>query len=606
MIAFGPSPDPFPHLKDLPPQRPFALLITTLAFLSGLIWVWRQGHMAEVSVPLVSEDAPLRFVESAQARGLDFRHRKTEVDPKVKNLQAHITAVGAAVSVVDVNGDRLPDIYTTSSAAGSANALFVNRGDGTFVERAQEAGLARLNEPGTGCSMGSVWGDYDNDGDEDVFVYRWGQGRLMRNEGELRFTDVSAGSGLDDWTNSNAATWFDYDRDGILDLYITAYFDSAHDLWDLESTSIMHDSFEFSRNAGLNRLYRGHGDGTFEDVTEATGVGSTRWTYAAVAADFDRDGWPDLYLGNDYGPEELYLNKGGERFELAEGIGLEGESKSGMCVALGDVLGQGRPSVYVTNISQEGFLFQGNNLRVSMLDRGGQMLQLAEGPEAACGWAWGAQFGDLENDGDQDLVVVNGFLSRSKERDYWYQMSKIGLATSQVIMDAARWPDFEDRSLSGYERSRVLLHAGGRSVRFEEVGRQVGLDDEYDGRAVALSDLDGNGLLDVLVANQNGPLLLYANEGKNDHHWISLDLVGTQSNRSALGAEVLVEFEGRKLLQTVASFVGFASQNDHRLHFGLGTEPGEVKVTLRWPSGQTQTLQDLDLDQVHLIEEPRS
>jgi hypothetical protein len=593
-------------LKQLPPQRPLAYLIVSLAFFSGIAWVWREGHKPETLAPAVEAGAPLRFVESARARGVEFTHQKTAVDPKVKNLEAHITAVGAAVSVVDVNGDRLPDLYTTSSAAGSANALFVNRGDGTFDEVAERAGLARLNEPGTGCSMGSVWGDYDNDGDEDVFVYRWGRGMLLRNDGDLRFTDVSEGSGLDDWTNSNSATWFDYDRDGVLDLYVTAYFDSAHDLWDLESTSIMHDSFEFSRNAGLNRLFRGKGDGTFEDVTVETGAGSTRWTYAAVAADFDRDGWPDLYLGNDYGPEELYLNRGGERFELATGIGLEGESKSGMCVALGDVLGQGRPSVYVTNISQEGFLFQGNNLRVSMLDRGGQMLQLAEGPEAACGWAWGAQFGDLENDGDQDLVVVNGFLSRSKERDYWYQMSKIGLATSQVIMDAARWPDFEDRSLSGYERTRVLLHGGGRSVRFEEVGRQVGLDDEYDGRAVALSDLDGNGLLDVIVANQGGPLLVYGNEGRNDHHWVSFDLIGTRSNRSAIGAEVLVELEGRSILQTVTSFVGFASQNDHRLHFGLGSKPGEVKVTITWPSGQRQTLTGLSFDKVHFIEEPRS
>ncbi|MCB9914288.1 MAG: CRTAC1 family protein [Planctomycetes bacterium] len=589
------------------PERPHPVRrgITQAAFFAGLAWVGWIGHRPEGAVTAPAPDAPLRFREVAHERGLDFTHRKTEVDPRVANLEAHITAVGAAVSVADVNGDRLPDLYVASSADGSANALYVNRGDGSFDEVAEQAGLARLNHgAGEGCTMGSVWGDYDNDGDEDVFVYKWGRCQLFRNEGGLRFTDVSAGSGLTDWVNSNGATWCDYDQDGLLDLYVCAYFDASHDLWALDSTRIMHDSFEFSSNAGANRLYRGRGDGTFEDVSAASGTGSTRWTYAAVFADFDRDGRPDLYLGNDYGPEELYLNRGDGRFELEHDIGLESESKSGMCVALGDVLGQGRPSVYVTNINQPGYTFQGNNLRVAMLDSGGPMLQLAEGPEAACGWAWGAQFGDLDNDGDDDLVVVNGFLSRSKERSYWYNMTKIGGANGSVIADAAQWPDFEDMSLSGYERTRVLLASVNRtSVRFQEVGREVGFTDEYDGRAVALADFDGDGRLDVVIANQAGPLLLYANQGANTNHWVAFDLVGTRSNRDALGAEVLVEWGDRRMLRTVVSFSGFAAQNDHRLHFGLGAEPGPVKASIRWPSGREQVLEGVALDRVHLVTE---
>jgi len=584
--------------------RPIPKLLAQVGFFALLTWVAWEGRRPEGGVEGPAEGAPLAFREAAKELGVEFTHQRTRVDPAVANLEAHITAVGAAVSVCDANGDGLPDLYAATSAAGASNALYINRGDGSFDEVAERAGLADLNREGKGCTMGSVWADYDNDGDQDVFVYKWGICQLFRNEGQLEFTDVTVGSGLEAWVNSNNATWFDYDLDGVLDLYVGSYFDEEHDLWDLETTSIMHDSFEFSHNAGANRLFHGNGDGTFEDVTEATGTGSRRWTYAAAAADFDRDGWPDLYLGNDYGPEELFLNRGGERFELAEDIGLESESKSGMCVALGDVLGQGRPSVYVTNISQQGFLFQGNNLRVSMLDRGGPMLQLAEGPEAACGWAWGAQFGDLDNDGDHDLVVVNGFVSKSRERDYWYQMSKIGLATGAVIMDAAKWPDFEDRSLSGYERTRVLLSSGGRSVRYQEVGREVGIDDVYDGRAVSLADLDGDGRLEVVVANQQGPLLVYRNVGTVDNRWVSFDLAGTRSNRDGIGAEVLVEYGDRQLMQTVASFTGFASQNDHRLHFGLGPSPGAVKVTIRWPSGLEQVFEDVEPGRVHEIEEP--
>lgn len=451
--------------------------------------------------------------------------------------------------------------------------------------------------------MGSVWGDFDSDGREDVFVYKWGRCQLFRNEGDQRFRDVTAGSGITGWINSNAATWFDYDKDGVLDLYVAGYFSEEHDLWNLATTRILNDSFEFSRNGGHNRLYRGLGDGTFEDVTERTGTDSTRWTYAAVAADFDRDGWPDLYLANDYGPEELFLNRGGERFELARGIGLEAESKSGMCVALGDVLNEGRLSVFVTNISKAGYLFQGNNLRVSLLDRGGPMLQLAEGSVADCGWAWGAQFGDLDGDGLQDLVVVNGFISASEERDYWYQMSKLGLGTGNVIADAATWPAFEDRSLSGYERTRVLLKTSPRGARFREVGREVGVDDVYDGRAVVLADLFGSGRLDVIIANQGGPLLVYKNESVGDNRWIGFDLSGTKSNRSAIGAEVELEFAGHRQLQVVTSACGFASQNDHRLHFGLGRDPGPVHATIRWPSGGQLRLQGLELDRMHVIVE---
>src|SRR5688572_3893576 len=435
-----------------PPPSPTPLRrgLVALAFAAQLAFTFHQGSPS-------SDDArrelagSVAFREIAHEVGIDFTHAPTRVDEKVAGIAPHITAVGASVSVADADGDGRPELYATSSAHGAPNALYRDRGDGTFEDVAKRAGLADLNRDGEGCSMGSTWADYDGDGLEDVFVYMWGRSRLFHNEGGLSFRDVTKGSGLERWVNSNAATWLDYDKDGQLDLYVTGYFQEQHDLWNLATTRIMHESFEFAHNGGNNYLYRGRGDGTFEDVTERTNANSTRWTYAALAADFDRDGWPDIYLANDYGPEELLLNRGGERFEPATGIGLEAESKSGMSAALGDVRNEGRLSVFVGNISQPGFLFQGNNLRISFLDRKGPMMQFAEGPVANCGWAWGAQFGDLDDDGFQDLVVVNGFISASRERDYWYQMSKIGGATAAIIVDAAQWPPIEDRSLSGYE-----------------------------------------------------------------------------------------------------------------------------------------------------------
>lgn len=578
-------------------------LVVALAFLGVTGYVVWRGNMGDAAPARTASG--MRFEECAGSLGIAFTHRAPSVDEAVANIAAQITAVGAAVSVVDANGDGRPDLYAVTSDDGGLNALWMNRGDGRFEDAAGRAGLADVNQNGEGVSMGSVWADYDNDGDADCFLYRWGRGLLFRNDGDARFQDVTEGSGLDDWILSNGATWFDYDRDGKLDLFVGGYFSEEHDLWDLETTRIMQDSFEFSHNGGQNRIYRGNGDGTFVEVTEELGLEGTRWTYAAVAADLDRDGWCDLYLANDYGPEELWLNRGGESFELASDVGLEGESKSGMCAALGDLSGGERLSVFVTNISKRGLLFQGNNLRESFVHRGGPMMQVASGPIVDCGWAWGAQFGDLDNDGDQDLVVVNGFISASRDRDYWYQMTKIGQATGDVIADAARWPAFEDRSLSGYERTHLFENLGLRGAHFREVGEATGVDDVHDGRAVAVADLFGDGTLDLIVANQGGPLLVYRNRTDARNHWLELDLVGTVSNRDALGAEVVLERGDERQLRVVTAASGFAAQNERRVHFGLGGDAAPVTLRIRWPSGREQVLEGVATDRVHVVEEPR-
>ena len=592
-----------------PPASPplWRRAIATLLFVGLLAYTWQQGRVdVENRAPTPAGlDARLRLVEVSKEVGIDFAHEGTRVDSRVDAIAAQITATGAAVSVCDFNGDDQLDLYTVSSAQGSHNALFQNLGDGNFRNVATAAGLADLNRTGTGCSMGSVWGDFDNDGHDDVFVYKWGQGELHRNRGDGTFENITAGSGLERWINSNTANWFDYDRDGVLDLFIGGYFSEEHDLWNLESTRIMQDSFEFARNGGRNYLFRGVGDGTFVDVSDQVGIEGSRWTYASVAADFDRDGWQDLYVANDYGTEELFLNQAGERFELAQDIGLEGESKSGMSAALGDVWDGERIAVYVTNISKRGFLFQGNNLRVNFLDTSGRMVQIGEGVSADCGWAWGSQFGDLDNDSWQDLVVVNGFISASRERDYWYQMSKIGLATGDVVADAAQWPAIEDRSLSGYERTRVLHNIGRKGGHFREVGEAVGITDRFDGRAVVLADLFGTGRLDVVVANQKGPLLLYRNEADSDSHWIEFRLSGHASGTNAYGAEIRLEHAGRKQLRVHTAASGFAGQNGPILHFGLGQSDESARISLRWPSGRELVLEDLAIDTLHSIEELR-
>ena len=540
--------------------------------------------------------------DETAAAGIHFVHRRPTFDRKIANVEPHVAAVGASVAVADADGDGWPDLFFTSSRFGQPNALYRNRGDGTFEDIAASAGLADLNRPGEGVCMGSVWGDFDNDGREDVLVYRYGYLALFKNLDGHRFQDVTGAAGLRRWVNSNSAIWFDYDRDGLLDLYVTAYFRDETDLWNLATTRIMHNSFEFATNGGKNLLFHNLGNGRFEDVTDRLGVGSTRWTLATASADFNDDGWPDLYLANDYGPEELYLNERGERFTLTT-AGLESESKSGMSVSLGDAYNRGRFDVFVTNISERGYLFQNNNLRLNLMPDAGRFQNVADATVADAGWAWGAQFGDLNNDGSSELFVANGFISGDPDRSYWYAMSKIAGAHRRLFEDAATWPAFGNASLSGYERSRVFLNRG--LSGWVDVAEVVGVRDRYDGRAVVLADLSNRGVLDVIVANQNQPALLYRTYPDSGNHWIAFRLVATRSNHSAIGAELVLESGSDIQRRVVDGGMGFASQNDRRPHFGLGRAEWVDRVVVRWPSGAEQVLHHLAVNQFHTVTEPR-
>ncbi len=538
--------------------------------------------------------------DETAAAGIHFVHHRPSFDPKIAGVEPHVAALGASVSVADYDGDGKPDLYFTNSRFGEPNALYHNRGDGTFEDVAASVGLADLNRAGEGVSMGAVWGDIDNDGREDVLVYRYGYLALFRNQGNGHFEDITASAGLHRWVNSNGAIWLDYDRDGLVDLYVTAYFRDI-DLWHLTTTQIMHNSFEFATNGGKNLLFHNKGGGRFEDVTDRMGVGSNRWTLAAASADFNGDGWPDIYVANDYGPEELFLNDHGQKFVPTK-AGLESESKSGMSVALGDAFNRGRLDAFVSNISERGYLFQNNNLRVNQMSEAGRFRNVAEGAVADAGWAWGAQFGDLNNDGVNELFVVNGFISADRQKNYWYAMSKIAGANGRFFEDAATWPPFGNSSLSGYEKSRVYLNRG--VAGWVDVAQQVGATDEYDGRAVALADLSSRGAVDVIIANQNQPATLYRTTSDSTNHWIGFKLVGTRSNRSAIGAEVLLESGDLRQRRIVDGGSGFASQNDRRLHFGLGAREWVDRIVIQWPSGARQVVTRPAIDQFVTITEP--
>jgi len=506
--------------------------------------------------------------------------------------------------VVDFDKDGWNDFYLTNSGENSSNALYRNNGDGTFKDVAKELGIADVNRRETGVSMGAVWGDFDNDGFEDLLIYKWGKTQLFKNNQGESFANVDAG--FPGWANINSGIWFDYDRDGKLDIFLGGYFPESLNLWNLETTRIMPESFEYAKNGGRKYLYHNLGDGKFEEVSRQLGVDTSRWALAIGAADLTGNGFPDLFIANDYGVSELFFNDGGKRFvDVSEKSGVGFAPKSGMNASFGDVLNDGKLSIYVSNISEQGILLQGNNLWMPRTSTGGADLKfdnLAKdfGVDFG-GWSWGAQFGDLNNDGNLDLFLTNGYVSADKKTNYWYDFAKVTVGNNTIIGDAANWSPMEGRSLSGYQQKKVWLNDG--AGKFNEVAQIIGVNETYDGRAVAFVDLWNRGVLDVIVASQKAPVLIYKNSVANENNWIDFELEGTESNKSAIGTQIRVFWNNGQQLQEIQGGSGFCAQNQRRLHFGIGRANSIEKVEIRWASGKTQNIKQLKLNKLYKIKE---
>ena len=340
--------------------------------------------------------------------------------------------------------------------------------------------------------MGAVWGDYDNDGFEDLLLYRWGRPELFHNDGGRRFTRVTEPAGLPAWANINTAVWLDYDRDGRLDLFIGGYY--AEDVEPLEARRHADHAGELrvreqrrpqvSVPQPRRRALRG-------GQRAASASRSRRWALAAVAADLRGTGYPDLFIANDYGVSELFVNEGGRFREVGRETGVGYAPKSGMNASVGDVLNQGRFAIYVSNISEEGILHPGQQPvgadgRRRERCRTYENLARSMGVDLG-GWSFGAQFGDLNNDGFLDLYLVNGYVSARATESYWYDYSKVAGGHEVVISDAKNWPAMGDA-----QPRRATSRRGSGSTtapgRFIDVAQMVGVTDRYDGRSVALAD----------------------------------------------------------------------------------------------------------------------
>lgn len=538
-----------------------------------------------------SGPSTIRFEEVAAKSGLHFTTRNSATPNKNQ-----IETMVAGVALLDYDGDGYLDVYLVNGAEIPSlektspaywNRLFHNNGDGTFTDVTEKAGVA-----GAGYGMGVAVGDYDNDGRPDLFLASVTGNQLFHNNGDGTFADVTVRAGVRGAMHNGrkmwsvGAGWFDYNRDGLLDLFVVNYcqWEVNKDPYCALKEGLRAYCHPNKYGPLFNTLYRNNGDGTFTDVSHETGIDAFWGKGMSVSfADYDGDGFLDAFVTNDTTPNFLFYNLGGKRFEevaIEAGVAYspDGNALSSMGSDFRDVNNDGRPDIWHTAVEHEEFPLYLNQGKGNFLDStypsGLGMLT-----NHMTGWSNGIF--DFDNDGWKDL-----FVARANVMDNIHE-----------AIPAEIYP----------EPNSIFRNLG--NGKFEEVGNLAGSDFQIPGahRGVAFGDIDNDGRIDAVVTALDGQVKLFHNVTENGHHWILLRLVGTKSNRMGLGAQVrLTTDDGRTQWNQATTAVGYACSSDPRVHFGLGNSRGIRELEVVWPSGIRQLLRDVKADQILTIEEPRS
>lgn len=541
--------------------------------------------LAFAAIEAGAEPSRPYFSEVARQAGAAVRHHPPVFDPRLSHVMEMVAAGAAGGAVGDFNNDGWMDIFVNDARLGTENKLLRNNGDFTFTDVAAAAGLAGLNRDNQVSSMGLFF-DFNGDGWQDLLVVRMGLSLLFENRRDGTFKDVTAQTGMTSHVNALSAIAFDFDRDGDIDIYLGSYFPDTN-MFDLDRKNVLHDSWETSRNGGNNVLYRNEGEGRFVDATKQVGLEDTGWTMAIGHADYDNDGWQDVYVANDYGPDKLFRNTGKGRFEDVTQRAIGTDTKKGMNAEFGDFDNDGDFDVYVTNVTEE-FLHECNMLWQNNGD--GTFTDVStELNVCDTGWAWGAKFLDYDNDGWLDLYVANGFFTG--KGDYLEVLLPALWDSGEDPSDPAVWPPLNGMGIAGSEANVLFTNARGRSFVREQGS---GVEARADSRAVLLADFDNDGRVDMFVTNQDAEALLYRNQIENGHHWLQVHLRGAAPNTDAIGARVVVEAGGRRMMREVNAGNGFGGASSFVQHFGLGKVARIDRIEVRWPGGEVQEWKGLD------------
>jgi hypothetical protein len=529
-----------------------------------------------------AQPGPIHFTNVTTAAGIKFVHFRGN-----DGIPINREIFGPGVCAADYNGDGYQDIYFVNGrdlynrGIAARNALYRNNGDGTFTDVAESAGVT-----GTGYGVGCVWGDYDNDGFPDLYVTQYGSNVLYHNNGDGTFTDVTdkAGvAGLEFGTLFHSgATFFDYDRDGRLDLYVGGYVALENGPRYCNVSGVKTSCPPEAYKGTADILYHNNGDGRFTNVTKAAKIYEAHGKNLAVgAADYDNDGWPDLFVANDGLNAYLYHNQHNGTFDeigVISGMALtaRGNAMAAMCISLGDYDNDGWLDLFITD-------FQKNSDHLWHNDGKGSFDEVSDQAGITVPTrdvlSFGGGFFDYDNDGWLDLFIANGHV----------------------------YPEVEQASLDvHFKQINSLFHNEGNG-KFVETTKMAGsgFETPYVGRGVAFADFDNDGFVDLVVANNGDPPLLLRNSGGNGNHFVNVKLVGRKSNRDAMGARIRVAAGGLRQIREVAGGGSYLSQSDLRAHFGLGKATRIDSIEVVWPSGQKQVFRDLEADKFYRIEEGR-
>jgi hypothetical protein len=502
-----------------------------------------------------------------------------------------LETIGCGIGLFDYDNDGWLDILVLCGTRldgdppGATNRLYRNNRDGTFADVTERAGLTR-----TGWATGMTIADYNNDGYEDIFITYWGENVLYRNNGDGTFTDVTRQAGLLHHGRRWGAgcAFVDYNRDGAVDLFVSNYavFEpgrvppAGHDPR-CNFKGVPSNCGPRGLPVDVCAMYRNNNDGTFTDVSQESGIGKAEGSYGltAIAADFNNDGWPDIYVACDSTPSLLFLNQHNGAFvesgtESGLALNEDGKEQAGMGVATGDFNLDGRLDILKTNFLDDTvnlYAGRGNANFVDVTRSSGLAVETRY-------VSWGVGITDFDNDGWPDLFWVTGSVFPELEKSL---------------------PEYPARS------PRVLFRNLGNG-RFEELLTEAGpaIAQPHSSRGCAFGDFDNDGDMDIAIINLNEPPSLLRNDVSSRNHWLKVHLLGVKSNRSAIGARVYCGYGGRKQVQEICAQSGFLSVNDKRLHFGLGLETS-ASLEVHWPSGTRQIFSKVTADQLVTINEAR-
>jgi enediyne biosynthesis protein E4 len=565
-------------------RRFFGSFCCAILVLIALLCVTlRQTVFAGQSAKSQDAPIPVRFTDVRKEAGITFLQDSTQSDEKY-----YLETMGTGVGWLDYNQDGLMDLFFVQSAATDAykpphplrSALYRNNGDGTFTDVTDKAGGGGEGHYGQGVAVG----DYDNDGYPDLYVTGYGRAILYHNNGDGTFTDVTAKAGVaDEGQWSTSAGWFDYDKDGWLDLVVTNYIDWSpkNNLWCGDRRPGYRSYCNPNNYKGeKTKLYHNNHDGTFTDVSDISGVGKPESKgMGVVLADFNGDGWPDIAIANDTWPSFLFLNKHDGTFQdvsLISGMAAseDGRYEAGMGIDAADVDGDGWLDLYITHLDFELNRLYHNNHDGTFDD---YTYRSGLGNKAMLYSGVSTKFLDYDNDGWEDIVQLNSAM-----------LDNIQLYHGEV----------------SYKEPLLMFRNLGKG-QFENVSKSLGPDFQRSiaGRGIATADYDNDGDIDMAINNRGDYPELLRNDGGNANHWLEILLIGTRSNRDGIGASLKLTSEGFVHIEQVKGGTGYMSASDPRLFFGLGKRTKIDSLEITWPSGQVDKLTNVPIDKIIAVME---